>query len=201
MWSVGINITSAILLGSPVSEGGYGFGSTSTGYAYFAPVVGVLIGEIFGHFFNDWLARRYMHKHQGHFRPEARLPMCYLGVALMIPGLVIVGQALQHHLNVAAIVIGWGMYVLGVMLSSVAITAYALDTYPTASGELCTFINVARTGGGFATGYFRQPWGLAVGYDVSFGVQAAVVGVALGILIILHRYGHTLTTRAGKLDF
>jgi hypothetical protein len=199
MWSVGINITSSILLETPKSQGGYGFGATSAGYAYFAPIVGVTIGEAFGHFFNDFLANRYVRRHAGHFRPEGRLWTNYIGAFFMVPGLIITGQALYRQLSPAAVVIGWGMYVLGVMVSSVAITAYALDSYPQASGELSAFINVARTGPGFATGYFQQPWGQAQGYDVSFGIQAATVGIAIIILIILHRYGHAMRVKAGPL--
>jgi len=31
----------------------------------------------------------------------------------MIGGLVLVGQALQKQLNVAAVIVGWGAYVVG----------------------------------------------------------------------------------------
>lgn len=200
MWAVGINQTSALLLQSPSSEGGYGFGATSTGYIYFAPIVGVVVGEAFGHFFNDFLARRYVREHAGIFRPEARLVTNYIGSVLMVPGLVIVGLALQLHWTPAAVVIGWGMYVLGVMLASVAITAYALDSYPQASGELCAFINISRLLPGFAVGYFQQPWGEAQGYAVSFGIQAATILLATMILVILQKWGHRIRVKGGPLQ-
>lgn len=47
----------------------------------------------------------------------------------MIPGLIIVGQTLQRHLSYAGIIMGWGMYVFGVMLATVAITAYGKYIY------------------------------------------------------------------------
>jgi hypothetical protein len=41
------------------------------------------------------------------------------------------------------------MYPFGLMLASVAIPTYALDSYPTRSGEVSCFLNFARVGGGF----------------------------------------------------
>jgi hypothetical protein len=144
MWSVGINITSTILLETPVEGGGYGFGPKSIGFLYFTPIVATLIGETFGHFFNDFIANRYVRKHEGMFKPEARLVTNYVAAAFMIPGLIIVGLTLQKHLSFAGIIMGWGMYVFGVMLATVAITAYALDSYGSASSEVAGLLNFAR---------------------------------------------------------
>ena len=107
MWSVGINITSAILLQTPKMVGGYGLDNKAIGWVYFTPVVGVIIGEAFGHFFNDLLARRYIRSHSGIFKPEARLWTIYIASLFMIPGLILVGQALQKHLSIGAIIMGW----------------------------------------------------------------------------------------------
>ncbi|KAL9056530.1 MAG: hypothetical protein Q9162_002906 [Coniocarpon cinnabarinum] len=163
MWSVGINITSALLLQTPPSEGGYGFTNNGVGYMYFTPVVAITLGEIFGHYFNDFLADRFVKRHGGIFKPEARLPACYLGAFFMIPGLILLGQALQKHLLWVGIMFGWGMFVFGVMIASVAVTAFLLDCYQNGSGEVGGFINLARTLSGFTVGYFQQPWGLKDG--------------------------------------
>ena len=155
MWAVGINITSSILFETPASKGGYGFDALQVEFLYFTPIVGVTLGEGFGHFFNDWNSRRYIRGHGGIFRPEARLWANYVGVFFMLPGLIIVGEALEKHLDVGAIIMGefhlhhptlreqvlhenagWGTYVFGVMIASVGITAYVLDCYPTGSGEV-----------------------------------------------------------------
>ncbi len=53
MWVVGINATSSVLLGLPAEAGGYGFGPWALGYIYFAPIIGILTGEIIGHWGND----------------------------------------------------------------------------------------------------------------------------------------------------
>ncbi|KAH5586548.1 hypothetical protein HBI24_079490 [Parastagonospora nodorum] len=199
MWSVGINITSTILLETPVAVGGYGFGPKSIGFLYFTPLVAVGLGESFGHFFNDAVAKRYVAKHNGVFKPEARLVTSYIAAAFMIPGLIIVGQTLEKHLHYAGIVMGWGMYVFGVMLATVAITAYALDSYGSASSEVSGLLNFARVIGGFSVGYFQQPWGAKSGYGLSFGIQAVIVALAVSIILMLQLFGGRLRAKGGPV--
>ncbi|MCJ1229235.1 hypothetical protein MMC12_005900 [Toensbergia leucococca] len=115
-----------------------------------------LVAEIFGHWFNDFLAARYVRNHGGTLKPKARLRMSYNTALFMIPGLILLGQALQQHLNYGVIIIGWGMYVFGVITASVPITAYALESYPTASAEVSGLLNLSRVLGGFTVGYFQQ---------------------------------------------
>jgi len=75
------------------------------------------------------------------------------------------------------------------MTASVAITAFALDCYPSASGEVAGLLNFARVIGGFAVGYFQQPWGAKDGYGTSFGVQGAIVGLATILVACIQRFG------------
>ncbi|KIW83165.1 hypothetical protein Z517_02409 [Fonsecaea pedrosoi CBS 271.37] len=199
MWSVGINITSSILLQTPVEAGGYGFSSIACGYMYFTPFVAILIGEAFGHYFNDWIAARYVTRHHGLFVPETRLWTNYIGGVFMVPGLVLVGEALQRHWHWVAIVFGWGMFQFGVMVVSVATVAYVLDCYPSASGEVSALLNFARVLGGFTVGYFQQSWGLKMGFDVSFGLQAVIVVAAYVILVFVQVYGARLRRWSGPV--
>lgn len=198
-WAIGINITTAILFATPREFGGYGYSYNGIGFIYFSPIVGILLGEVFGHYFNDFVARRYVKKHAGVFEPEARLVTIYISAAIMIVGLIVLGQALAHHLSVAAIIMGWGMHSFGIMICSVAVTSYLLDAYPTAPAEVSGWANIARAMGGFSVGYFQQPWGAKVGYDGSFGTQAAIVAFSTIIIAIVHRYGHTLRRKAGPV--
>ena len=97
MWAVGINVTTGIVFATPAAYGGYGYNAVQLGYLYFSPIVGVLVAEIFGHFFNDVLQNRYIRTHHGVFEPEARLWPCYIVALFNIPGLVLVGQTVYHH--------------------------------------------------------------------------------------------------------
>ncbi|KIW84767.1 hypothetical protein Z517_00155 [Fonsecaea pedrosoi CBS 271.37] len=199
MWAVGINIGTSILFTVPKEAGGYGFGPNALGAICLTPAVGTILAEIWGHFFNDWLANRYIKKHEGVFDPEARLVTNYVAAALMVPGLVILGEALQHTLHYSAIIIGWGAYTAGTLAASVSLTAYLLDAYPIAAGEVNALLNFARAISGFSVGYFQVQWGAKVGYDGSFGTQAAIVGVSVSIIVILHIYGGRMRAKGGHI--
>ena len=92
------------------------------------------------------------------------------------------------------------MYVFGCMIASVAVTAYALDSYPTGSGEVSGFINFSRIIGGFAVGYFQQSWGKSAGYNVSFGIQAALIAIGLIFLICINIFGVRMRKWGGSLE-
>ncbi|OQV06562.1 hypothetical protein CLAIMM_11112 [Cladophialophora immunda] len=197
MWMIGLFLSSAVLLATPKVAGGYGLSSISVGCVFFAPIVGVLLGELFGHFFNDFIVKFYARRHGGHFVPEVRLWTTYIGLAVIVPGLVIVGETFQHQLSVAALVFGWGMDVFGVLVTSVATIAFALDCYPSASGEVSALINMARVGAGFAVPYFIEEWTAKQGYATAFGLQAVVVVAAYAIVIFIQLFGARLRAWAG----
>jgi hypothetical protein len=119
----------------------------------------------------------------------------------MVPGLVLVGQTLEHQLHWAGVAFGWAIYIFGAMISSVAITAYALDCYPNASGEIGAWLNFFRIECGFAVPYFQMAWGAKVGFGAAFGTQAALIIAASTILIPLFMYGEKLRIKGGALRF
>ncbi|KAG4435701.1 hypothetical protein IFR05_008813 [Cadophora sp. M221] len=198
-WAIGINISTAILFATPVEFGGYGYDYRQLGFLYFTPVVGVLLGEVFGHFTNDWLAKRYIKRHDGFFAPEVRLFGAELAACLMIVGLTMLGQALHYHLHVAVVVIGWGMHVVGIMILSVSTFAYAVDSYPNVPSETAGWISFLRVVGGFSVGYFQEPWGAAVGFHNSFGTQAGTVSFGLILIVVIHIFGNRLRVKSGDL--
>lgn len=192
MWSIGINQTSSVLLETPQELGGYGMGPRAIGYIYFTPVVATIIGELFGHFYNDFLVRRHTKRHNNTFVPEVRLWATYPMGIIMIPGLVVVGQTLEYHLHWVGIVFGWGMYQAGVMVVSVAVVAFIYDCYPGSPGEVSALVNFGRALCGFVVGYFQQQWGERQGFNVSFGIQAAITVACFGLVASVHRWGRLL---------
>lgn len=199
MWAIGLNQSSAILLSTPESQGGYGLSTIATAYVYFTPVVAVVMGEILGHYLNDYVVAWYTRRHQGIFRPEARLWACYIGGLFLVPALILIGQTLQHHLHYVGIIFGWGMHMIGIMVTSVAVVAYCLDCYPTASGEVSAILNAGRAVGGFGVPYFQQQWGAKDGFDVSFGVQAAITAFGFVLLAAIQLWGQRLRAWSGPL--
>lgn len=139
-WVVGINTTLSIFL-TPL----YNFGPLQIGYFYFTPVVAALIGEVAGHWLHDWIAKSYIHSHKGHFEPEVRLRAIWLSTPFMIAGLIGLGFALEDGYHYMVTAVFWGLYVFGIMITTVALNAYNLDSYPEASGEVAAWLNFARS--------------------------------------------------------
>jgi len=139
-WVVGINTTLSIFL-TPL----YNFGPKQIGYFYFTPIVAALLGEITGHWLHDLIATSYIKRHSGHFEPEVRLRAIFISVPFMIAGLVGLGFALEEGYHYMVTSVFWGLYVFGIMITTVALNAYNLDSYPEASGETGSWINFCRS--------------------------------------------------------
>lgn len=138
-WVIGINTTLSIFL-TPL----YGFGPRQIGFFYFSPIVAAVLGEVVGHWIHDWIATWYIKRHNGHFEPEVRLLAVFFSTPFMVAGLVGLGFTLQegYHYMIAAVC--WGLYVFGIMISTVTLNAYNLDCYPNASGEVAAWLNMSR---------------------------------------------------------
>lgn len=136
-WVVGINTTLSIFI-TPL----YGFGPKQIGFFYFTPVVAAVLGEIVGHWLHDFIAKQYIRTHDGHFEPEVRLRAILLSTPFMLCGLILMGICLQQGYHYMVTSVAWGLYVFGIMITTVALNAYNLDSYPEASGEVAAWINL-----------------------------------------------------------
>jgi hypothetical protein len=182
-----------------VQYGGYGFDYFQLACFTFTSVVAIVLGEVFGHFFNDFLADRYIKKHNGIFEPEGRLPAIYLANILMLIGLTALGQCLEHHYGLGGIIMSLGTFIFGLMVVSVAVFNYSVDAYPMAAAEVAGWISLVRVISGFSVGYYQTPWAEAVGFGASLGTQAGILGFCTIFVVVVHVYGHRLRVRAGPV--
>lgn len=197
-WVVGINTTLSIFITAPP----YNFGTKSIGFFYFTPVIAAILGEVLGRWLHDWIANVLMKRNgKGELKPEYRLMAITLSTPCMIAGLLVLGFALEGGWHYMLAAFGWGLYVFGIMITTVAITAYCLDCYPEGSGEVCAWLNFARTTGGFIISYFQVTWANAQGTRKSFGVQAAICFAAYLIILVMQVYGGRMRAWAGPLKF
>ncbi|KEP51333.1 MFS general substrate transporter [Rhizoctonia solani 123E] len=181
-WTIGINVTLVIFLQTPAPLG-YGLNSDQSSAMYLTPIVAALIGELAGHWLNDFVAKQYIKRHHGVFRPEARLVVPYVGSFWATVGLITIGASLGKLLSIAGVIFGWGMLIFGVMLIVTSMYAYCSDLLPDRQGEISALLNWARVLGGFAVGYYQVPWAERSGALQVFGVEAAIV-VGITVLII-----------------
>ncbi|KAH9950836.1 MFS general substrate transporter [Amylocystis lapponica] len=181
-FGIGINVTNAVFLARPPPNG-YGFGQYAIAGAYATPIVAVLLGEVLGRYFNDWVQNMCVRRNKGVFEAEMRLWTCYIAVPLYVCGFVLLGAAFQKNLSVAALVLGWGIAQIAIMINTVAIYSYCNDCFPGSAGEVSALVNLTRTLGGFSVAYFQVPWATRHGALQTFGVEAAIVA-ALFLLTV-----------------
>ncbi|KAJ7641824.1 MFS general substrate transporter [Roridomyces roridus] len=192
--SIGITITNAIFLGTP-PPAGFGFNQTQIAAMYATPIVAVLVGEVMGRYGNDFIARFGIRRNKGVFEAEMRLWMCYVSLPLYITGFLVLGHGFQST-NVTAVILGWGIGQLGIMLNTTAIYAYLKDCFPAHEGEVSALFNFFRTIFGFAVIFFLPNWVSASGAMIVFGVEAALVaGLFILIVPLLQWRGSELRAR------
>ena len=193
----GINNTLTLFL-QPV----YHFGAKQIGFFYFAPIVAVICGFILGHWIHDVVASVSARRNNGKLEPEARLWVMWLSTPIMMTGLIVLGFALQKHMHYMVAAVGWGLFVFGIVITTVGLNAYNLSSYPEGAGEVSAWINFARMTGGFMVTYVQVEWATKVGTAKSFGTQAGIVVAVFVLLIIpMQFYGKRLRQWAGPLNF
>nr|GAT54834.1 MFS general substrate transporter [Mycena chlorophos] len=181
-FGIGINVTNAVFLGSPPPLG-FAWSEFAIAGGYGTPIVSVILGELVGRYLNDYIMNAAIRRNNGVFEAESRLWACYLAVPLYIVGFVTLGAAFQNKLSPGAVVMGWGIAEMAIMINTVAVYAYCNDAFPRHQGEVSALINLARTLGGFAVAYFQVPWALKNGALQVFGVEAAIV-TGLFLLVV-----------------
>ncbi|KAJ5805754.1 major facilitator superfamily domain-containing protein [Penicillium pulvis] len=195
-WVVGINTTLSIFLAPK-----YGFGAKAIGFFYFTPIVAAIIGEICGHWLHDFIAKTYTKRNNNHLDPEARLYAIWFAMPFLVPGLILLGFALERHYHYMLAALGWGLYVFGIMIVTVAVNSYVLDAYPEASGEVAAWVNFGRTTGGFIVSYFMVEWAQKEGTIKQFGTMCGIVGAAFFIVLALQVWGKELRAWSGPARF
>ncbi|KAE8327207.1 hypothetical protein BDV39DRAFT_205339, partial [Aspergillus sergii] len=171
------------------------------GFFYFTPVIAVILGELTGHWLHDYLAKLSTKRNQGRLEPEARLLAIWFATPFILAGIILLGFALEGAYHYMLTALGWGFYVFGVMIVTVAINAYVLDSYPEASGEVAAWVNFGRTTGGFIVSYFMVEWAGKQGARRQFGTMAGIVAGAVLIVLVLQVKGKELRAWAGPVRF
>lgn len=175
--------------------------SNSSGFFYFTPVVAAILGEIAGHWLHDILAVMAARRNHGRLEPEARLTATWISTPFMVAGLILLGFALERHYHYMLAALGWGCYVFGIMITTVAINAYVLDSYPEASGEVAAWINFGRSTGGFIVSYFMVEWAQKQGAIRQFGTMTGIIGFAFLMVLGLQCFGKRMRLWTGPAKF
>ena len=164
------------------------------------------MGEIWGHFFNDFICNLYIKNHNGKYNPENRLWGVWLPCAFGISAMVLYGQTLQKELPVIGLAAAWSLMVAAQVASTTAISAYLLDIFPHHANLASSWLNFWRTTGkylmkcldtlelthrtgGFCVTYFQTQWVARSGAAVTFGVQGALIAFGFIFIVITQLMG------------
>ncbi|KAF2136895.1 uncharacterized protein K452DRAFT_302392 [Aplosporella prunicola CBS 121167] len=204
MWTIGLVSTIPLFTLPPPPPAGTGYAFSYLGFAllYLAPIVGTLLAEAYGHYANDLILRRHLHKHN-HTQhapttlpvPEARLTAVYPPLTLGVAGLVLFGQTLQQHHHWAALAVAWGMVTFATLATTTPISAYVLDTFPLHAAPAAAWLNAWRVVGGFSVVYFQLGWVARAGPGVAFGCQGAVIAAVGCAVVVTQRFGRAWRER------
>ncbi|KAJ5909198.1 hypothetical protein N7495_001880 [Penicillium taxi] len=170
-WPIGITTTIDTFLHSPP----YMFDIIQASSMRFAGVIGALGGWVIGHLLNEWIYNR----HRNNWCVEYRLHGVWIPIGSLVGGLLTYGLTLNFAKHWMGLAFGWIMVNIGMVATIVTITAYALEKYPDQSTCVSAILNMWRTCGGFAVGYFQPAWIARNGIGLVFGIQAAVLCVAI----------------------
>lgn len=172
-----------------------------SGFFYFAPIIGSLLGAVLGHWLHDMVGEYYMRRHSNHIEPEARLIIIWLASPLMAVSILVLGFAIQHTYHYMVLAVFFAAQVMGIMIATVALDAYLLDAYPEGSGEVGAWILVGRAMGGFMATYIEINWVLKSGPLVVLGAQTGITAAASLIILVLGLFGKRIRKAQGRMEF
>jgi hypothetical protein len=187
MWTIGILSTITQFL----KPAPYFFSDSAMALIYFAPVIGAILAQLWGHWFNDVLMRRSLRTTDGKVsnKPEIRLLGVFIPWVITFAGLVLFGEVLQHRLPWPVLAVAWGANTFGCVASIVPVEAYLLDVFPTDAVLAAAWISFFRTVGGFCVVYFQLKWIAFNGPAIVFGSQAAIVAGVIVFICLTLVYG------------
>jgi MFS family permease len=139
-WVIGVNTTISQLVLPPP----YSFSPAALATSWLAPIIGAVIGGIWGDWFNNWLQTRYIRTHAGVYVVENRLWGAYAPTLLGFTGLILYGQTLQHSMHWMGLLVAWSFIAFAMVSATTAVSAYCLDSFPNHASLVAAIINMWR---------------------------------------------------------
>lgn len=193
-WAVGVNLTLALFLQTPIDQGGYGFTPGQNGTFTFTTWVAVAVAQIYTHFVNDRVPLALCRRFGGTWHPEYRLyALVFPMLFACVTGLAVFGETVHHHWN--AIILGFAVFLI--FFADIA-TISPCNTYVVesigleAAAEVITVLNFCRVILGAMVPLFLFDWIAVVGVNWAFGTMAFFNVAAFGLIVVLMIFGRRL---------
>ncbi|CAG8981941.1 hypothetical protein HYALB_00013889 [Hymenoscyphus albidus] len=161
--------------------------------------IGSIIGEVFAGRASDWIMYKMALRHSGKRKPEFRLYLLPLAALTMPLGLIIFGATVGRTTYIPPLV-GLGVGVFGLQITSTCLYAYISDCYKPQTPESGVLFNLSR-GLSFVVGYFALPFADKVGYFWAWFTFAGVQTVFFVPIVGLMIWGERWRWRLGEPSF
>jgi MFS family permease len=139
-WVIGVNTTVSQLVLPPP----YSFSASALAASWMAPMIGAVIGGLWGDWFNGWLQARYIRTHAGVYVLENRLWGTYAPTIIGFTGLILYGQTLEHSMHWIGLLIAWAFIAFAMISATATVSAYCLDSFPSHASLVAAIINMWR---------------------------------------------------------
>ncbi|CAI7613110.1 unnamed protein product [Penicillium palitans] len=155
---VGWLTATSCVLSRAFPEPPYLFSPAQMGYTNAGPLIGNILGVLYGGFLGDRSILYYAKRNKGYYEPEMRLYILHLPAVFMAGGLIMFGATISRGMhwiwpNIAGAFFGFG-------LGSISDTALVLvmDSYREITGDAFTAVAFMRNTVSIAIPFATTPW-------------------------------------------
>ncbi|CAI7586373.1 unnamed protein product [Penicillium viridicatum] len=180
---VGWLTATSCVLSRVFPEPPYLFSPAQIGYTNAGPLIGNILGVVYGGFLGDRSILYYAKRNNGYYEPEMRLYILHLPVVFMTGGLIMFGATISRGMhwiwpNIAGAFFGFG-------LGSLSDTALVLvmDSYREITGDAFTAVAFMRNAVSIAIPFATTPWIQRNGIQNMF-IACGMMSLAINCLII-----------------
>lgn len=111
--------------------------------------------------------------------PEFRIPYMAFAAVTIVAGLVGFGQAVAAYESVYLVAFIWGIILFGVMMATISLSAYAIDSFRDNATEIFIMAIVFKNFFFYGASTFINDWVTASGpktvFNILGGISAALV--------------------------
>ncbi|KAI5249791.1 major facilitator superfamily transporter [Aureobasidium subglaciale] len=197
----------------------YHFSSDAVGFAYFAAVVGMILGSLWVTLAGPWLVIKLARRRGGVSEPEDILWLFTASFVVVPFALILWGVGSQAHIHWFGLVFAQAILAIASTLCLSTAIQYATSAYRDLSGELITTIILIRNtlryvpildtvldtcrhgadrGSSFAINYGINPWIEGMGTRNTFIMAAVIAFVLNGTMFLMIPYGRRLREHSAR---
>jgi len=185
-WVVGLNITLAVFLQTPVHLGGYGFTARQNAEFSFAQWASFVTAELYGIFLNDRVALWMCNRRGGIWKPEYRLVPLLIPPTVALPvGLILFGVSLRYQLHYMVLATGLYLSTFADMAIVPIINNYLAECFTDYVMETYTIMWIFRLTLGVVIPFFISEWLAKTGPALTFGIMAMLSCAGAGLFMLV----------------